>query len=187
MWKPDLTGVGAVVPFLTSSHRQVAAVVHAVVADGWEQLRVVRVDSLLTLPEPVALQGTWARFPTFLQLRDSVERAGGRLESAPIHYWVDSAGLGAYEVQFARQGRSTPALVWISVAHADRRGAGHDLGEAWENLLGLSAPLIGTPDRPATLAELKRLVALAERALKDGDIETFGRHWAAILRLLGRP
>jgi hypothetical protein len=174
-------------PFLTSSQRLVSATVNAAVSDGWEVLRVLRIDSLLALPDPATLQGGWGRFPTFQQLRDSVEREGSRLEAGPVRYWTDPAGLGAYQVQFARREGAPPALVWVSFAHGERRGAGHDLEEAWQNLLGLGAPLVGGGRRAASLAEIRRLVALADSALRTGDFETFGRHWTAIRKLVDQP
>jgi len=186
-WKPDTSGVGVTLPFLTSSQRLVSATINAAVSDGWEVLRVLRIDSLLALPDPATLQSGWGRFPTFQQLRDSVEREGARLEAGPVRYWTDPAGLGAYQVQFARREGTPPALVWVSFAHGERRGAGHDLEEAWQNLLGLGAPLIGSSQRAANLAEIRRLVSLADSALRAGDFERFGRHWATILRLVNRP
>ena len=186
-WKADTSGVAVTIPFLSSSQRLVSATVVAAVSDGWEVLRVLRIDSLLALPDPATLQGGWGRFPTFQQLRDSTEREGARLEAGPVRYWSDPSGLGAYQVQFARREGAPPALVWVSFAQGERRGAGHDLEEAWQNLLGLGAPLIGGSRHAVGLTEIRRLVARADSALRAGDFELFGRHWASIRRLVDRP
>jgi hypothetical protein len=154
--------------------------------DGWETLWMVRLDSIVSLPEAATLDNRWARFPTFQQLRDSVERSGARLESSPVRYWLSGAGLGAYQTHFAISQGQQPALVWVSVGLADRRGAGHDLDEAWQNLLGVSAPLIAAAERGAILQEARRLLLAAEAALRRGDLEGFARAFDALRRTL-RP
>jgi hypothetical protein len=186
-WKPDTSGVSVTIPYLSPSQRLVSAVITGAVSDGWEVLRVLRVDSLLALPDPATLQAGWGRFPTYQQVRDSVEREGGRLEGGPVRYWSDRSGLGAYEVHFARREGVPPAMVWVSMAHGERRGAGHDVEEAWQNLMGLGVPSVGGSDRSVTLSGIRRLVALADSALRRGDFEAFGRHWAALQRLVNRP
>jgi hypothetical protein len=186
-WKPDTSGVSLTIPYLSPSHQVVAAVINAAVADGWEVIRVLRIDSLLALPDPATLQGGWGRFPTYQQLRDSVEREGGRLEGGPVRYWSDRSGLGAYEAHFARREGAPPALVWVSMAHGAKRGAGHDVEEAWQNLMGLGVPYVGGANRAVSLAAIRRLLLLADTALRQGDFEAFGHHWAALQRLVNRP
>lgn len=187
MWEPDTSGVQLVVPYVRPQQRQISAVVRAHVADGWETLAIFRVDSLLSLPDPATLQARWARFPTFQQIKDSVERNGARLEPGPIRYWPTSAGLGAYQPQFATRDNLEPALAWVSLAVGDRRGAGHDLEEAWQNLLGLSAPIISAGERGGQLLEARRYIQAADAALKRGDLEAFGRAWESLKRTLRAP
>ncbi len=187
LWEPDTSGVEHVIPFERPQTRQVSAVLQAAIADGRESLELIRYDSLLTLPDPGSLDTRWGRIPTYQQLRDSVEKAGARVEAGPVRYWPTPAGLGAYQTQFARREGQEPTLVWVSLAVADRRGAGHDLEEAWQNLLGLTAPIISASERGALMLELRRQVTAADAALKRGDLESFGRYWAAIQRLLGTP
>jgi len=162
-------------------------VVRARVTDGWEGLAIFRIDSLLSLPDPTALRAKWERFPTFQQLKDSVEKTGAKLEPGPIRYWPTSAGLGAYQPQFARREGQEPSLAWVSLAIADRRGAGHDLEEAWQNLLGLSAPIISAGEHGSQLLEARRFIQAAEAALKRGDLEAFGRAWEGLKRTVGVP
>jgi uncharacterized protein len=187
MWEPDTSGVQLVVPYVRPQQRQISAVVRAHVADGWETLSIFRVDSLLSLPDPTTLQARWGRFPTFQQIKDSVERNGARLEPGPVRYWPTAAGLGAYQPQFAQRENMEPALAWVSLAVGDRRGAGHDLEEAWQNLLGLSAPIIAAGERGSQLLEARRYLQAADAALKRGDLEAFGRAWEALRRTLRAP
>jgi uncharacterized membrane protein (UPF0182 family) len=187
MWEPDTSGVQVILPYERPPERQIAAVVRAHVADGWEVLTIFRIDSLLSLPEPSTLQAKWARFPTFQQIKDSVEKEGARLEPGTVRYWPTSAGLGAVQVQFARRDGQEPSLAWVSLAIGDRRGAGHDLEEAWQNLLGLSAPIVSAADRGGLLFEVRRHLQAADAALKRGDLEAFGRAWEALRQLLKVP
>lgn len=187
LWAPDTSGVEVVAAYQRSPQRQLSAIVRARMTDGWEGLGILRIDSLLSLPDPPGLQSRWNRFPTYLQLKDSVEKAGARLEPGPIRYWPTAAGLGAYQVHFARRDGQEPALAWVSVAVSDHRGAGHDLEEAWQNLLGLSAPLISAGERGGQLLEARRYIDAADAALRRGDLEAFGRAWDALRRTLKAP
>jgi uncharacterized membrane protein (UPF0182 family) len=187
LWEPDTTGVQIVIPFERAQQRQIAAVIRARVADGWELLSAFRVDSLLSLPDPPTLQAKWVRFPTYQQIKDSVEKDGGHLEPGPIRYWMTSIGLGAYQPSFSQREGQEPAVVWVSLAMGDRRGAGHDLEEAWQNLLGLSAPIISAGERGTQLFEARRFVQAAEAALKRGDLEAFGQAWEGLKRTLRAP
>jgi hypothetical protein len=187
LWLPDTTGVQIVIPYERAQQRQISAVARGAVADGWEMLTVFRIDSLLSLPDPTGLQSKWGRFPTFQQLKDSIERDGGRLELGTVRYWVSSVGLGAYQPGFGQREGQEPNLVWVSLAIGDRRGAGHDLEEAWQNLLGLSAPLISAAERGGQLLEARRFLQAAEAALRQGDLEAFGRAWEGLKRTLRAP
>ncbi len=187
IWTADTSGVELVIAYEQAPQRQVSAIVRARMMDGWEGLSILRIDSLLSLPEPAGLQSRWGRFPTFQQLKDSVEKAGARLEPGPIRYWPTATGLGAYQVHFARRDGQEPILAWVSVAVAERRGAGHDLEEAWQNMLGLSAPIISAGERGGQLLEARRYIDAADAALKRGDLEAFGRAWDALKRALKAP
>ncbi|HTS89642.1 MAG TPA: UPF0182 family protein [Gemmatimonadales bacterium] len=186
-WSPDTTGVQVYVPYERPQQRQVSATAWARVADGWEALSILRIDSLISLPDPSALSSRWEHFTTFQQLKDSVEKEGARLEPGPVRYWATSAGLGAYQPQFAKREGQEPVLAWVSIAVGDRRGAGHDAEEAWQNLLGLSAPIISAGARGSQLLEARRYLQAAEAALRRGDMEAFGRAWEGLRRTLKSP
>ncbi|MDX2119864.1 MAG: hypothetical protein SF070_02255, partial [Gemmatimonadota bacterium] len=187
LWEPDTSGVEVNIPYLPADARQLSGVVRARMADGWEQLTLFRVDSLLALPDPATLSTRWSKFPTFQQLRDSVEKEGALLEPGPVRYWPTPAGLGAYQPWFARRDGAEPVLKWVSLAVTDRRGAGHDFEEAWQNLLGLSAPIISAGARGTQLLEARRFLDAAEAALARGDLEGFGRAWEGLKRTLRSP
>jgi hypothetical protein len=96
-------------------------------------------------------------------------------------------GLGAYQPSFAQREGQEPSVVWLSLAIGDRLGAGHDVEEAWQNLLGLSAPIISATQRGGPLLEARRYLDAAEAALKRGDLEAFGRAWEGLKRTLKTP
>jgi len=78
----------------------------------------------------------------------------------------------------------TPALVWVSIASQGRGGAGHDLFEAWQNMFGITAPLVAAAGHANRLEEARRLMAAADSALKRGDLAAFGRAFDALRRVL---
>jgi uncharacterized protein len=184
-WKSDTSGVEAVIPY--ERERTVTAILQARMADGWETLSILRLDSIVTLPSAPLLQTRWTKFPTFQQLKDSVEKAGARLEAGPISYWPTALGLGASQVWYAQREGLDPVTLWVSLAIADRRGAGHDLEEAWQNLLGLSAPVISAGERGTRIFEARRYLEDADNALRRGDLEGFGRAWEGLKRTLRAP
>jgi hypothetical protein len=184
IWEPDTTGLQSLVPFERETDRLVTTVLQGRMADGWEALRLVRFDSSTALPAPQVLESRWGRFPTFEQLRDSVLGAGGQLQAAPVRYWLSPVGLGAYQPHFAWSAGRSPSLVWLSVASPGRGGAGHDLIEAWQNMLGITAPLVAAAGRAHQLEEARRLVVAADSALRRGDLPAFGRAFEALRRLL---
>ena len=186
-WETDTSGVEQVVPFEGEQSHQVTSVVQARMVDGWETIIALRIDSLMSLPSPSLLLTRWSRFPTYQQLKDSVEKAGARLNAGPVHYWPTAEGLGAYQGWFAEREGATPAMLWLNIAIGDRLGAGRDVDEAWQNLLGLSAPTIAPGERGAMLFEARRHMLAADAALKRGDFEAFGRAWEALKQVLRAP
>ncbi|HSB53482.1 MAG TPA: UPF0182 family protein, partial [Gemmatimonadales bacterium] len=61
-WKSDTSGVEAVIPY--ERERTVTAILQARMADGWETLSILRLDSIVTLPSGPLLQTRWTKFPT---------------------------------------------------------------------------------------------------------------------------
>jgi hypothetical protein len=184
-WKSDTSGVEAVIPY--ERERTVTAILQARMADGWETLSILRLDTIVTLPSAGLLQTRWGKFPTFQQLKDSVEKVGAHLEAGTVGYWPSPLGLGASQVWYAQREGLDPVTVWVSLAIVDRRGAGHDLDEAWQNLLGLSAPVISAGERGTRIFEARRYLDDADNALRRGDLEGFGRAWEGLKRTLRAP
>jgi hypothetical protein len=184
VWEPDTSGLQSLVVFENGGERAVASLLQARMVDGWESLKLVRFDSSSTLPSPQMLESRWGRFPTYEQIRDSVLGAGGQLQAAPVRYWLGPAGLGAYQPHVAWNSGETPALVWVSIASQGRGGAGHDLFEAWQNMFGITAPLVAAAGHANRLEEARRLMAAADSALKRGDMAAFGRAFDALRRVL---
>jgi hypothetical protein len=135
------------------------------------------------------LEETWNRFPSYQRLADSVRASMGRVDTlAPgaLVIWRGGETLGAYRARFAPRSGGGLSLVWVSVAHGRRVGAGRTLDAAWDNLLGGSAPL--PPVLPsATLDEARRWVHIADSAMRAGDWAGFGRAFDALRQVLGTP
>ena len=140
-------------------------------------------DEASALPVPRALERSWGRFATFAPVQDSVTAAAGRVETGPVRLWRSPDGLAAMQVHTAGRDGARPAIVWVTVATGRRLGAGRTFQQAWDNLLGTSAPLPpGTGGGPP--AEARHWMRIADDALKRGDWATFGRAFDALRRVL---
>lgn len=183
-WDRDTSGVFLLLPFEQPEERRVGAVLVGSMADGWETLRLFRLDSLAGLPSPTILESRWNRFTTFEQIRDSVQKSGGEWKDGPIRLAVGPGGVIAYHTYFGLTPYGDPALVWVSLAFGDRLGAGRNLVEAWHNLQGFSAPVIAGGSPVEQVDEARRWVAAADSAFRRGDLEAFGRAFEALKRVL---
>jgi hypothetical protein len=79
------------------------------------------------------------------------------------------------------------ALAWVTVATGERQGAGHDMAQAWSNLLGASVPALPGQAQATRLDDARRLILRADSALRAADWGAFGRAWSALRRTLGLP
>jgi hypothetical protein len=136
---------------------------------------------------PHALRRAWQRFATFERLSDSVAAVGGRLNAGPVRYLVTPEGTVAVEVYHLIPATGAPTVAWVNVAAGSEMGAARTPAAAWANLLGESAPLVPEPDLPDAMREARRWAALADSALRAGDLEAFGRAFEALKRVLGTP
>jgi hypothetical protein len=188
-WLPGAGGTRLVALYERPLGRRVSTVLGATMQDGLPQLRLVRVDTAASLPAPRMLEEIWNRFPSYQRLAESVRASVGRADTlarGPLVVWRGSDTLGAYRARFAPQAGGGLSLVWVSVAHGRRVGAGRTLASAWDNLLGGSAPL--PPVLPsATLDEARRWLQLADSALRAGDLAGFGRAFDALRQVLRAP
>jgi len=188
-WLPGAAGTRLVALYERPLGRRVSTMLGATMHDGQPRLRLFRVDTGATLPAPRMLEETWSRFPSYQRLAESVRASVGRVDTlarGPLVIWRGGDTLGAYRARFAPRSGGGVSLVWVSVAHGGRVGAGRTLESAWDNLLGGSAPL--PPVLPsATLDEARRWIHMADSALRAGDWATFGRAFDALRQVLGAP
>jgi hypothetical protein len=188
-WLPGAAGTRLVAIYERPLGRRISTVLGATMHDGHARLRLVRVDTGATLPSPRMLDETWNRFPSYQRLAESVRAGVARVDTltrGPLVLWRGADTLGAFRTRFAHRAGGGLTLVWVSVAHGRRVGAGRTLAAAWDNLIGGSAPL--PPVLPsATLDEARRWVQLADSALRAGDMSGFGRAFDALRQVLAVP
>jgi len=188
-WLAGAAGTRLVALYERPLGRRISMVLGATMLDGLPRLQLVRVDTGATLPAPRMLEETWNRFPSYQRLADSVRASVGRIDTlaaGALVVWRDGDTLGAFRARFAPRSGGGLSLVWVSVAHGRRVGAGRTLESAWDNLLGGSAPL--PPVLPsATLDEARRWIQIADSAMRAGDWAAFGRAFDALRQVLSTP
>ena len=184
-WAADTTGPVFTLAFERSGERRLSALLEASHEDGGDVLRLAPFDSATALPSRSALESRWARFPSYDALSDSIHDEGGRVERGPVRFDLEPDGLAAYQSHFAPGLGGKPLVVWVTVATAQRQGAGHNLKEAWSNLLGASVPVIAGQPQTTRLDDARRELLRADSALRAADWEAFGRAWAGLRRALG--
>jgi len=187
VWAHDTSGPLLIMPYERPGERQLGAILVGSHDEESDALRLIRFDSATTLPSRGALESRWARFPSYDALNDSIRDEGGRLERGPVRFDVTQDGLVAYQSHFAGPATGRVSLVWVTVATGDRQGAGHDLKQAWSNLLGASAPALPGQAQTTRLDDARRLLLRADSALRAADWEAFGRAWSMLRRALGLP
>jgi hypothetical protein len=136
---------------------------------------------------PRALRAAWQRFATFERLSDSIAAVRGKLRAGPVRYLAAAEGTIAVEVHHLIPATGAPTVAWVNLAAGTGMGAARTPAAAWANLLGESAPLVPEPDLPDAMREARRWAALADSALRAGDLEAFGRAFEALKRVLGTP
>jgi uncharacterized membrane protein (UPF0182 family) len=183
-WEPDTLGLRLLAPYEDSEHRKIVAVLSGTMTDGWETLRVARLDSAQALASPLTLQNRWSRFPSYVQIRDSVRDSGGDWKDGAVRYWLGATGLGAYQPGYAISPNGDPSVAWVSIAIGDRMGAGRTVTDAYRNLLGLTTPLIAVGSLSSQLEEARAWASRADSALRQGDFVGFGRAFEALKRVL---
>lgn len=186
-WEPDTSRTCLRLAFVQPTEPRISALLEGRIVDGWETLRLVRLDSATSLPTPKLLQERWERFPPFTQIRDSVRQSGGTWVDGPVRYFPTPTRLGAYRTAFGLTPNGDPDLVWVNLAVGQRAGGGRNLGDAWKNLMGISVPMITILSPAAQLEEARHWVAVADSALRRGDLTGFSRAFERLRRLLGGP
>lgn len=181
-WNWSDTSLRRIAAFEAAGGRGISAVVQGTSGVSGVRLLLTRLAGT-PLPSPSTLTRSWERFATFEQLKDSLRAAGANDSSAPVGLWMDPHGLGAYQAIFGIGTEPRRSVVWINIAVGDSLGAGRNLEEAWQNLLGKTAPLLlGT--QTGRLGEAQRWMAIADSALRSGDWVRFGRAFEALREIL---
>jgi hypothetical protein len=171
-----------------TSERRVTAVLVGRRDEGQDALTLVRFDSAGALPNRSALESRWSRFASFDALNDSIREDGGTLEQGPVRLELGPGGAVAYKIHYARRGPGRMAVAWVSIAAGgERLGAGRTLAQAWNNLLGTSAPVMPGTAQTTRLEEARRWLERADSALRGADWTGFGRAWQGLRRALASP
>jgi hypothetical protein len=157
------------------------------VEDGWERLRLWRVDSAAALAGRQELEGRWARSVPLGDLRDSVRLSGGRWRTAGMRFFRTGGTMAASRATYAESPNGEMSLLWLDLAIGEKVGGGRTPSEALRSLLGQPAANVLVLTPPAQLELARRWYATADSALKRGDFATFGRAFEALRRLLEVP
>lgn len=166
---------------------RVTRLIEGSIEDGWERLRLWRVDSSQALAGRQELEGRWARSVPLGDLRDSVRLSGGQWRTASPRYFRAGGTLGASRATYAESPNGEMSLLWLDLAIGDKIGGGRTPTEALRSVLGQPAPNVLVLTPPAQLELARRWYAIADSALKRGDFATFGRAFEALRRLLEVP
>lgn len=188
-WRDPLDAPSRLAIFETPDGRRLSATLEGQTTNGRARL-ILRRAAPDALPAPQSLPGSWSRFTTFTQLRDSVLATRGDFEEGPVRLSLDNGRPVAVQSYFARQNDRSPArLAWVNVAAGDRLGAGRSFAEAWENLRGGTVPVpAGGAGVPLDAA--RRWLRTADEALRRGDLQGFARAFdalKAVLETAGAP
>lgn len=180
--RPD-TSIIQIAGFESSGSHTVMALLQGQFRDDAPRLVLTRIEGAEGLGNPAVLNRNWARFATYEQLRDSLRSAGAEPTASSVGIWIEADGVGAFQTIFGKGPDRRVAIAWVSLAAGDSLGAGRTVQEAWQNLLGKSAPLLGIGPT-GRLAEAERWMSVADSALKRGDWAGFGRAFEALQEVL---
>ncbi|MEO8200487.1 MAG: UPF0182 family protein, partial [Gemmatimonadota bacterium] len=142
-WGRQDTTMVQIAGFEATGSHTVTAVLQGSVRGGAPRLVLTRIEGQEGLGNPAVLSRNWSRFATYEQLRDSLRSAGAEPASSPVGVWIGSDGVGAFQAIFGKGPDRRIAIAWVNLAVGDSLGAGRTVDEAWQNLLGKSAPLLG--------------------------------------------
>jgi len=155
--------------------------------DGRLGIAQIKIDSSVGLSGPAALEQRWERFPTFVQVLDSVRAGGGVLSAGGVRYWVSSGAVGAMQARYGPRGGGGASVTWVSVASGPRVGAARTFGEAWTNLRGATVPQPPGALPGGALVDARRWFRVADSAFRRGDFTAFGRAFEELRAVLEVP
>lgn len=174
------------VTFVLGTPARVSTIAVGSTSEGRLHLTVFEVDSAVGLPGPGVLKQSWERFPTWVQIVDSVRAGGGTLTPGRVRYWVVPGALGAMQVQYGPRGGGGASVTWVNLAANSRLGAGRTFPDAWSNLQGSTIPA-PPGDRGGVLADARKWFRIADSAFRRGDFTTFGRAFESLRAVLEVP
>ena len=183
---------GAIAPsrtavYVTGSPSRVRTLAVGSTREGRLRLDVLELDSTVALASPTQLRQSWERFPTWVQVLDSVRAGGGMVNPGEVRYWVSPGSVGAMQVQYGPRGGGGTSITWVNLAAGARLGAGRNFNDAWSNLLGSSIPAPPGSDRNGVLGDARKWFRIADSAFRRGDFTAFGRAFEALRSVLDVP
>lgn len=155
--------------------------------EGRLRLEVLELDSAVALASPSQLRQSWERFPTWVQVVDSVRAGGGMISPGEVRYWAAPGIVGAMQVQYGPRGGGGTSITWVNLAAGGRLGAGRNFNDAWSNLLGSSIPAPPGSDGGGVLGDARKWFRIADSAFRRGDFTAFGRAFEALRSVLEVP
>ncbi len=170
------------IPLVRSDGQRLAGLLQLPDSNG--AAAFLSVDSALAVGAPRDLQARWERFPFFQQLRDSVRAAGSELTFSAIRFGAMADTLVAYQPGYALGPDARGGIVLVNVAMAQRLGGQRTYDEAWRNLRGELGPDALGSDPGARLDRARYWLERADAALIRGDLQEFGRAFAALRELI---
>ncbi|MBX3145690.1 MAG: UPF0182 family protein [Gemmatimonadales bacterium] len=170
------------VPLVRSNGQRLAGLLQ--IPDSTGAAAFLNVDSALAVGAPRDLQARWERFPFFQQLRDSVRAAGSELTFSAIRFGAIGDTLIAYQPGYALGPDARGGIVLVNVAMGQRLGGQRTYEEAWRNLRGELGPDALVSDPIARLDRARYWLERADAALARGDLQEFGRAFAALRELI---
>jgi hypothetical protein len=124
-----------------------------------------------------------ARLPSLVAGASATRPGTPNIRVGPERVWLVDDALFALQAQFDQPGDTLepPALRTAWAAWGDRTGSGATARGAVHDLLDASGR---EPPSVERWRQARRLLAQADSALAAGDLERFGRLWAALRQTL---
>ncbi len=164
--------------FQDPDRRTLTALVTAQRTGGAPSLRIARYNGAISASENAGeLQQLWGRMLPLMHLRDSSGAAGDTVETGPVHWYLGSGPLAAWQNSYSIPAEGPPVLLWISTALGTTIGGGRSVADAWHSVMVGNAENLQAPatDEAATLRQARLWMFRADSALARGDLTAFGR------------
>lgn len=186
-WSTGSVAPSRTAVYVSGSPSKVRALAIASTREGRLRLDILELDSAVALAGPTQLRQSWERFPTWVQVLDSVRAGGGMISPGEVRYWAMPGTVGAMQVQYGPRGGGGTAITWVNLAAGGRLGAGRNFNDAWSNLLGSTIPAPPGTDGSGVLGDARKWFRIADSAFRRGDFTAFGRAFEALRSVLEVP